>query len=95
MKKYKHFVWAENNISQEAQQTYIVKLDFPACSIRFDYSEGFYAGYDEFYKSIADVQFFTNDRPSEEEVAEILTNAWNFLVLEEKRLDRDLEEIEE
>lgn len=84
---YKHFVWGENNISQDRQQTYIIKLDHPACSIRFDYSEGMFAGFEEFYNHIADVQFFTGDRPEEEEVKEILIDAWNFMGLEEKRLD--------
>lgn len=88
--KYKHFVWGENNISQENQQTYIIKLDFPACSIRFNYADGMFASFEQFYENIADVQFFTGDRPGEDEVQEILIDAWNFLALEENKLDEDL-----
>ena len=89
MEKYKHFVWGENNISQPYQQTYIIKLDFPACSIRFDYSKGMFASFEEFYQNIADIQFFTGDRPNKEKVDEILIDAWNFIALEERKLDDD------
>lgn len=89
-KNYKHFVWGENNVSQEIQQTYIIKLNFPACSIRFDYSKGMFATFNEFYKHIADVQFFTNNRPDKKELENILIDAWNFMAFEEQRLDDDL-----
>lgn len=88
---YKHFVWGENNISQEEQQTYIIKLSHPPCSIRFDYSKGMFADFEEFYENIADVQFFTGERPSEIEVKKILIDAWNFMALEEEKLDNDLD----
>lgn len=88
---YKHFVWGENNISQDVQQTYIIKLNFPACSIRFDYSKGMFANFEEFYDHVSDVQFFTGDRPDDEEVNSILIDAWNFMALEERRLDEDMD----
>ncbi len=89
-KNYLHFVWGENNISQPGQQTYIIKLDPPAVSIRFDYAQGMFASFEEFYENIADVQFLTGERPDEEEVESILIDAWNFMALEERRLDEDL-----
>lgn len=93
--QYKHYVWGENNISQDRQQTYIIKLDHPACSIRFDYAEGVFTGFDDFYRHIADVQFFTGHRPDDAEVQRILADAWNFMVLEEQRLDEDMEQWDE
>jgi hypothetical protein len=94
-KNYLHFVWGENNISSPEQQTYIIKLDAPPVSIRFDYSQGMFATFEEFYDSIADVQFFSNERPSKEKVDKILIDAWNFMALEERKLDEDLDEMEE
>jgi|SRR5690554_1653313 len=93
--KYKHFVWGENNVSQQVQQTYIIKLDYPACSIRFDYSEGMFASFEDFFNNIADVQFFTGDRPDKEDVQKILIDAWNFMALEEIRLDEDFENFDD
>lgn len=92
---YKHYVWGENNISQDKQQTYIIKLDHPPCSIRFDYSQGMFAEFEDFYNNIADVQFFTGERPSEKKVQMILIDAWNFMALEERRLDEDLDMMED
>lgn len=94
-KNYLHYVWGENNISTPEQQTYIIKLDHPACSIRFNYSKGMFVSFEEFYEQIADVQFFTGDRPDEDEVERILTDAWNFMALEERKLDDDLESMED
>ncbi len=91
-KQYLHFVWGENNISQDKQQTYIIKLNHPTVSIRFDYSKGMFANYEDFYNNIADVQFLTGERPDKDEVDKILTDAWNFMSLEEQRLDEDMGE---
>jgi hypothetical protein len=87
--EYQHFLFGENNISQKDQQTYVIKLSHPPCSIRFNYLDSIFASYEEFYKNIADVQFFSGERPSDKEVDEILTDAWNFLALEERRLDEE------
>ena len=50
-----------------------------------------YADYEEFYKGIADVQFLYGERPDEDEVNRILTEGWNYLALEERKLDEDLD----
>lgn len=87
--KYKHFVLGENNIC-ETPQTYIVKLSPPSVSIRFTYNENaMFSNYEDFYKKVADVQFFNNDRPNLKEVEQILIDAYNFLCLEEQKLDND------
>ena len=88
-KRYKHFVLADNHISHEIAHMYIIKLDHPACSIRFNHLDAQFATYEEFYNGIADPQFFTADRPPDEEVEVILTDAWNFFVLEDNKLEID------
>ena len=89
--KYLNYILGENNISDNKRQMYIVKLDPPAVSIRFNYVDSVYADYDSFYEQIADVQFICNDRPDDpEEVERILIDAWNFFVLEERKLDDDM-----
>ena len=40
--KYLNYIWGENIISAGKQQHYIVKLDPPAVSIRFNYREAFF-----------------------------------------------------
>ena len=90
--KYLNLILGENNISGNQRQMYIVKLDPPAVSIRFNYIDSIYTDFDSFYKQIADVQFICNDRPDDpEEVERILIDAWNFFVLEERKLDEDID----
>ena len=50
-----------------------------------------YADYEEFYNGIANVQFLYSERSGEDEVNRILTEDWNYLALEERKLDEDLD----
>lgn len=70
-------------------------MSFPRVFIRYKLNESYFAGYDEFYKNIAEVQWFDGDRPSEKEQERILTEAWNFLAIEERLLEDDMEDIDE
>lgn len=64
-------------------------------SIRFDYSEGMFANYDDFYNKIADVQFLNGKRPNNKVLNEILTEAWNYMAIEERILDDDLDDLDD
>lgn len=90
--KFRSWVWGENNILPE-RPNYLINLEY-AVSIRFDYELAMFASYEEFCDNIADVQFYTNRRPSEEEVERIIEEAWNFLAIEERILEEDLEDID-
>jgi len=50
-----------------------------------------YSDYEEFYNAIANVQFLYGERAGEAEVNRILTEDWNYLALEERKLDEDLD----
>lgn len=76
-KKYYHWIYGEN-IIREDTPTYLLNLEI-GVSIRFSYEQGFFMDFDDFFKYVADVQFFYGDRPNEERVEEILIDAWNFL----------------
>tara|TARA_R110002126_G_scaffold289552_1_gene444687 strand:- start:219 stop:512 length:294 start_codon:yes stop_codon:yes gene_type:complete len=89
-KQFFHWVWGENKI-REDEPTYLINLEL-AVSIRFDYSKGMFSSYEEFFNKIADVQFLNGNRPNKDEVTFILTEAWNYMVIEERILDNDLED---
>lgn len=91
-KKYFHWIYGEN-ILRDDNPTYIINMEIGVC-IRFDYEEGFFADFKEFFEHVADVQFFYGNRPEESKVKEVLTEAWNFLCkFEEEEENRgELEE---
>ena len=60
-------------------------------SIRFDSELAMFSDFKTFYNSLADIQFIYGKRPTEQEVESILVQAWNYLCLEEEKLDQDLE----
>jgi hypothetical protein len=97
MKKFeahKHYWWGENCQHYPGQET-IIKMSFPRVFIRYEVGDAYFASYEEFYNSIAEVQWFDGDELSEKKKEEILIEAWNFLAIEERLLEEDLEDIED
>jgi len=90
--KYFFWLWGENNIRSD-HPNYLINLEI-GVSIRFDYSQGFFSSYEEFYNSIADVQFIYGTRPDDPvELERILTDAWNYMAIEERLLEGELDEL--
>lgn len=90
-KKYYHWIWGENKLRSDAPN-YLINLEI-GVSIKFDSELAMFSDYDNFYKSLADVQFLYNNRPSSSKVQEILIEAWNYLCLEERKLEDDLDDL--
>jgi len=86
--QYTHFLIGENRLCHPGYE-YILKLDEPRLYIKYKLSEGYFADFDEFYESIAEVQWL-DGAPSQDEQSRILTEAWNFLCLDEALLEADL-----
>lgn len=82
---YFHWLWGENKL-REDEPEYLVNLEY-GVSIRFDMGDAYSASFEEFYESIADVQFLSGERPSDEKLEELLTDAWNYLCHEERKLE--------
>ena len=71
-------------------------MDFPQVFILIrDYGEAMFAGFDDFKDRIAEVNFFNPDDREGANIEEILTDAWNFLSLEEEEEERRYGEYEE
>lgn len=93
IERYVHFYIAENQLCHPGHE-FILHMDFPRCFIKYKLADGYFASYDEFYGAVADVQWIDGEKPSEAEQQRILTAAWNFLALDEQRLEEDMEDIE-
>lgn len=89
---YKHYVIGENKLCFPDFE-YIIKLDFPRVYIKYELGAASFANYDEFYNGIAEVQWLDGEIPPEAVQSEILINAYNFLAIDERLLENDIEDI--
>ncbi len=96
MKKFeehKHYWWGENRQHHDGEET-IIKMSFPRCFIRYTLNDAYFADFEEFYSNIAEVQWIDGEKPSAKEQERIMIEAWNFLAIEERLLEEDLEDLE-
>lgn len=91
--QYAAFFWAENRITHPDYE-YIIHLDEPRCMIKYKLADAMFATYEEFYGSVAEVQWLDGPgaAPTGQELEEFMARAWNYLVLEEDQLEQDLDE---
>lgn len=88
--------WLADNIVSHPGQIALIKMDFPQVFILIrDYAEAMFADFEEFKDGIAEVNFFNPADRDEANIDEILTDAWNFLSLEEEEEERRYGEYEE
>jgi len=87
---HKHFTLGENK-QWFPNEEFIIHMAEPRCFIRFDNSLAMFCDYDEFYKSIANVQWI-DGKPSNEEIERVLIDAWNFILIEDEILDNDFQD---
>lgn len=92
IKEQCQFWWFCENIINHPGQVGLLRMEFPRVFILMrDYEVAYWASYEEWKKDIAEVNFFN---PIDRELADldtILTEAWNFLALEEEEEDRQYE----
>lgn len=92
--RYVSFFLAENRITHPEYE-YIIHLAEPRCFIKYRVRLAMFAGYDEFYDSIAEVQWLDGQAPDADIREQLLTDAWNYLCIEERILDADYGEMED
>lgn len=94
LSRYTHFYIAENQLCHPGYE-FLLHMDFPRCFIKYKLADGYFANYEEFFAHVADVQWIDGERPGALVRDRILTDAWNFLALDERRLEEDLNEMDE
>lgn len=90
---HKHY-WLGENKQHHPDYDVIVRMIDPRVFIKFRVDLAMFAGYDEFYNSIADVQWI-DGKPDKRTQEQILTEAWNFLCIEDRILEDDISELED
>lgn len=92
IESHKHWWWGENHQWHHGEET-LIHMAEPRVFIRYELSEAYFADFDEFYGSIAEVQWL-DGKPDKDTQERVLIDAWNFLSIEERLLEQDLEDIE-
>ena len=87
--KFRNYFWGENKLFFPDEE-FVIKLSYPRIFIRYKVADGYFANFDEFFESIAEVQYIDGERPSEEEQNRLLVDVWNYIGLEERRLEGNL-----
>lgn len=90
---HKHFFLGENK-QWFPDEEFIVHMAEPRCFIRFSVELAMFSDFDNFYKNIAQVQWI-DGKPSLELQRETLVNAWNFLAIEERILEDDMNNMDD
>lgn len=94
LSRYTHFYIAENRLCHEGYE-FLLHMDFPRCFIKYKLADGYFASYEEFYGSVAEVQWIDGEKPDVRTQQRIMTDAWNFLALDEQKLEEDLEAMDD
>lgn len=85
--RYVSWWFCENILCHEGQIA-LMKIDFPRVFILIrDYSEAYPCDFEDFRKRIAEVNFLDPKEREGADIEEILTEAWNFLALTERKED--------
>lgn len=90
---HKHYWLGENKQHHPDHETIIRMID-PRVFIKYEVGLALFADFDEFYDHIAEVQWI-DGKPSERIQLEILTEAWNFLCIEDAILEEYIDEMED
>ena len=90
---HKHW-WLGENKQHYPEQESMFRLADPRVFIRYNVGDAYFATYEQFYQSIADVQWI-DGRPDKLTQDKILIEAWNFMLIEERLLEQDMRDIEE
>lgn len=84
--------WFCDNILNHSGQVGLLRMDFPRVFILMrDYDAAYWADFDEWKSELIEVNFFTPSEREEADLDDILTEAWNFLLLIEEEEDYQYE----
>jgi len=91
---HKHW-WLGENRQHYTGREVLIKLSYPRVAIFYDVGDSYFVSYDQWISTIAEIQWIDGEKPSSKEQEKILTEGWNFLAIEERILEEDMEKIEE
>ena len=86
--QYYHWYLGEN-ILRNDDATCLVNFEY-GVAIFFPYGDSYFATFEEFESQIANVQFFSGDRPKN--IDKIMIEAWNFLAEFEREEENRFED---
>lgn len=95
MENFKNWWYCDNIISHRGQIG-LLSMNEPRVFILIrDYADCYFANFDEFKNSIAEVNFFDPSDRQTADIESILVDAWNFMATQEAEEERLYEERED
>ncbi len=86
---YANFIWGENK-QWHPGTDFIVHTVYPKCLISFNSQLAMFSDFETFCSKIVSIKWLDPEPLSKTYIKEFLTNAWNFLVIEEELLEQDI-----
>lgn len=90
--RYAGFFFAENKITHPDYQ-YIIHLGFPRFMVKWHMQHDM-DDFDSFFAN-ADIQWLDADKPTDNDRKYWLTEAWNYLAIEDRILEDDIDSIDD
>lgn len=87
--------WYCDNIVNHKGQIGLLRMDFPRVFILIRDDSNLLCSFEDFKNNIAEVNFMTPSEREGADIESILTDAWNFLALQEEEEDRLAEEYDD
>lgn len=85
--------WYCDNIVNHPGEIGLLRMDFPRVFVLIrDYEDAYFSSYEEFASHIAEVNFLDPEDRKTADIDGILTDAWNFMALQEEEEERLAEE---
>lgn len=87
--------WYCDNIVTNKGEIGLLHMGFPRLFILIrDEKDAYFSSYEEFALNVAEVNFFDSCDREEADMEQLLTDAWNFMLLQEQEEERICEEID-
>ena len=88
--------WYCDNIVNHRGQVGLLRMAFPRCFILMrDYGAAYFSGFEDWKDNIIELNFLDPKDRETTDVDSLLTEAWNFLALQEREEDNYVEEMDE
>lgn len=91
--KFKNFFWGENKLFFPDEE-FVIKLSYPRVLVRYNVGDSYFANFEDFVGNIVQIQYLdgAKEKLPELEHRALLINIWNYIAIEERLLEQDLDD---
>jgi len=83
--------WIGQNLQFFPNQRTILKMSFPRVFIRFTVEHHSVAKYEDFKRSISEVEWMDGEKPTADDLERVFSEAWEFVNLEDYIVEKGID----